>query len=467
MRILLISPSTLNAGEWTIPYFDLRGYIPPLGILILKEIVRQPHDVEVISYDHAVNDVRHIVKKSSKSDITGFSLSNFFQYPATRKIIQTLKEEEVDTKIVLGGPFSTYQGQFLCKDGADIVVCGEGEIVFPHLLRALETGEPLTEIPGLVFRNSDNAVTGTGFAPLPQLDRIPLPCYDELPLGEAGYKYMSCETSRGCPNDCSFCTVYPRRTWRAYSPEKAVTAIDYAYKYIEYAKMPYVFLADSNFTVSAKRINQMAELTDGEIPVYCPAQLNHLNENVVADLEEIGIKAVFMGIEAVSENTLTTINKKIVGSVEKKCQLLLDHSIIPRLSFIFGLPGEGKASVISSLKYIKHMVELFGENMNVVVFPYRKDLSTTFSEFENLKSLETTVYFLMPDHDQKFRKWVIALVYLVNTYHNTQPPEEQVVLFDRIIKSSPQTVIELAETYEGKQRPWLYGFQKYFQSDTE
>jgi len=286
-------------------------------------------------------------------------------------------------------------------------------------------------------------------------------------LGEAGYKYMSCETSRGCPNNCSFCTVYPRRTWRAYPPEKAVTAMNRAYKYIEYAKMPYVFLADSNFTVSAKRINQMAELTDDEIPVYCPAQLNHLNENVVADLEKIGVKAAFMGIEAVAENTLASINKKVVGSVEKKCQLLLDHSIIPRLSFIFGLPGEGRASVISSLKYIKHMVELFRENMDVVVFPYRKDLSTTFSEFENLKSLETTVHFLMPDHDQKFRKWVIALVYLVNTYHNTQPPEEQVVLFDKIIKSSPQTVIKLAETYGGRQRPWLCGFQKYFQSDTE
>ena len=326
MRILLISPSTLNAGEWTIPYFDLRGYIPPLGILILKEIVRHSHDVEVISYDHAVNDVHRIVRESAKSDITGFSLSNFFQYPATRKIIQTLKQEEVNTKIVLGGPFSTYQGQFLCKDSADIVVCGEGEIVFPHLLNTLETGEPLTEIPGLVYRNRDT-VTDTGFAPLPQLDRIPLPCYDELPLAEAGYKYMSCETSRGCLNNCSFCTVYPRRTWRAYPPEKAVTAMTHAYKYIEYAKMPYVFLADSNFTVNTKRINQMAAFIDGEIPVYCPAQLNHLNENVVVDLEKIGVKAAFIGIEAFSENTLASINKKIVGSVEKKCQLLLDHRI--------------------------------------------------------------------------------------------------------------------------------------------
>ena len=111
------------------------------------------------------------------------------------------------------------------------------------------------------------------------------------------------------------------------------------------------------------------------------------------------------------------------------------------------------------------MVELFRENINIVVFPYRKDLSTTFSEFENLKSLEATVHFLMPDRDQKFKKWVTALVYLVNTYHNTQLPEEQVVLFDKIIKSSPQTVIELAETYEGRQRPWLCGFQNYFQSD--
>ncbi|MBU7038715.1 MAG: hypothetical protein HXS52_12355 [Theionarchaea archaeon] len=57
--------------------------------------------------------------------------------------------------------------------------------------------------------------------------------------------------------------------------------------------------------------------------------------------------------------------------------------------------------------------------MNIVVFPYHKDIATTSAEFENLKSLEKTTAFLMPDHHQKFRDWVTALVYLVNTYHNT------------------------------------------------
>jgi radical SAM superfamily enzyme YgiQ (UPF0313 family) len=465
MRILLISPSTLNRGEWNIPYFDLRGYVTPLGILILKEIANQNHEVTILSYDHALNDVDTIVRESSRSDLTGFSLSSFFQYPATREIISLIKEEH-DTTIVCGGPFPVHQAQYLCEDGVDIVVRGEGELIFMDLVEAVESGKNLNKIQGLVHRKG-KTVIDTGFAPLPHLDTIPLPSYEELPLAKANYKQISCETSRGCPNNCSFCTVYPHKNWRGYPPEKALKAMEHAYNYVHHAQLPHVFLADSNFTVNAQRIKKMAEALFDEIPSYCSVQLGHLNKDMVENLQKIGVKAVFIGVESVSRNTLASINKNIdIDSVEKTCQLLLDYDIFPRLSFIFGLPHESKSSVVSTLKYIKYLVAQFGEYMNIVVFPYHTDIATTFEEFENLKSLEKTTAFLMPDHHEKFRNWVAALVYLVNTYHNTLPPEEQVVMVETILKSSPQTVIDRAKGYDGKKRPWLSGFQKYFQSYT-
>ncbi|MBU7046523.1 MAG: B12-binding domain-containing radical SAM protein [Theionarchaea archaeon] len=394
--------------------------------------------------------------------MTGFSLSSFFQYPATREIISLIKKEH-DTPIVCGGPFPIHQGRYLCEDGVDIVVRGEGELIFMDLVEALESGKHLNKIQGLVYRKG-KTVIDTGFAPLPHLDSIPLPSYDELPLAEADYKQISCETSRGCPNNCSFCTVYPHRNWRGYPPEKALRAMEHAYEYVQYAQLPHVFLADSNFTVNAHRIKEMAEAPFDEIPSYCPVQLGHLNKDMVENLQKIGVKSVFIGVESVSQNTLASINKRInIDSVEKTCQLLLGYGIFPRLSFIFGLPHESKSSVISTLKYMRHLIAQFGEYMNIVVFPYHKDIATTSTEFENLKSLEKTTAFLMPDHHQKFRNWVTALVYLVNTYHNTLPPEEQIDKVDMVLKSSPQTVIDCARNYDEKKRPWLSGFQKYFQ----
>jgi len=72
---------------------------------------------------------------------------------------------------------------------------------------------------------------------------------------------------------------------------------------------------------------------------------------------------------------------------------------------------------------------------------------------------------LIPSHDQKFKLWMLALVYLVNNYHNTLSPEEQINMFDTLVKNSPRDTIELAKQYNGKQRPWLQGFQRYFQSE--
>lgn len=120
MKILLVSPSPLNAGEWDIPYLDLRKNMPALGILFLKEVIKQNHDVTLIIYDHDVNKVQTIIKEVAKSDVTGFSLINFFQYPATREIIEKIKQKEIDTTVVLGGLFPIYHAHYICKDGGDI-----------------------------------------------------------------------------------------------------------------------------------------------------------------------------------------------------------------------------------------------------------------------------------------------------------------------------------------------------------
>ncbi|MBU6998567.1 MAG: cobalamin B12-binding domain-containing protein, partial [Theionarchaea archaeon] len=155
MKITLITPSPLSDGEWNIPYLDLRGLYPSLGVPILRELIKDRHDVQMMFYDHIVNDDDQIVREAAKSDITGFSLISFFQYPATRKIIRRLHQEEVDTTIVLGGLFSTYHARYVCEDGVDVVMNGEGEVAFPQFLRTLENERPLENVSGITFRRED------------------------------------------------------------------------------------------------------------------------------------------------------------------------------------------------------------------------------------------------------------------------------------------------------------------------
>ncbi len=463
MRILLISPSTLNSGEWVAPYFDMRKSMSPISLLFLREIVKRNHEVNIQFYDHTVNDIKQILGEAKKSDVVGFSVAHFFQYPAVRNIIGELRKEEVDSKIVLGGAFPTYHAKYLCEDNVDIVVNGEGERAFPHLLEILENGENLNQVQGITYRE-DHSIIDTGLAPFTNLDEIPLPCYDLLPLTRAGYKFITCETSRGCRSNCSFCAIYPHRNWRAYTPEKSLAAMEHAYEYVKYSRAPYILVTDSNFAGNTKRIKQMAALVESEIPSYCPTRLEKVNENAIKDLQKIGIKAVCVGIESASEHTLASMSKHVnITSIEKKLQLLIDHGIIPRTTFIFGCPGEDKDSLISTIKQIRHMVELFGENIHILVFPFRQDVSSMREEFNRYKSFETVADALIPMHNQQFRLWALALEYLVNVYHDTLQPEEQTAMFDELMKSSSEAVIELAKTYDGELPSWLMGHQRYFQ----
>ena len=242
----------------------------------------------------------------------------------------------------------------------------------------------------------------------------------------------------------------------------------HAYEYVRYAQAPHIFLTDSNFFVDAQRIKQMADLMEDEVPSYCPTRVDHVNRETVKHLKKIGIKEAFVGVESASESTLITIRKRLDHMVlEKKFELLLENGIVPRLSFIIGLPGEDTESVISTVKYIVRVIEQFKDNINVVLFPCRQDLATSASEFKWYTSLETASNALMSDHDNALRKWMLALVYLVNTYHNTLHPDEQIQKIHQLIKSSPRETITQAIQYDGKQRPWLGGFSRYFQSLSE
>ncbi len=463
MRTLLISPSTLNADDEPLPHFDMRTRCTlPLGIPILKEVIKHDHEVKMLLYDHTINNIQEILREAMKSDIVGFSICHFLQYPATYEIIKKLKEEEIDAKIVFGGTFSIYHAQYLCKDGGDVVINGEGEITFPRLLEALETGENLNSVQGITYRE-DGCIRDTGPAPFPDLESVPFPCYDELPLAEADYKHLTCETSRGCWNKCSFCAIYPHGDWRGCSPQKSVEAMELAYSYQKHSKVPYIFIADSNFAGNMKRVKLIADLIEDEIPSYCALRMESVSEKTIKYYQKIGIKAMITGIEAASEDTLASINKRLkLNSIEKKLQLILDHDIVPRTTFILGLPGEDRNSVISTVKYIRRMVELFGDKVHILVFPFRQDSAKTAAEFEKFKSLDTVADGLVSAHDEKFRLWVLALEYLVNIYHDILEPEEQIAMFDNLVKGSAADILELARTYDGKIPSWLRSFHRFF-----
>lgn len=121
-----------------------------------------------------------------------------------RKLEALLKEIKhclPDTKLVLGGPESSYNAKHWLSQGADFVIQGEGERSFPLLLDALEENAALDMIPGL-WRCYNGKFACT---PEKEPGDTVIDPYTQAYFNALNGRIAYLETSRGCPFQCAFC----------------------------------------------------------------------------------------------------------------------------------------------------------------------------------------------------------------------------------------------------------------------
>lgn len=148
----------------------------------------------------------------------------------------------------------------------DYVLCGEGEVVLPNLMRYLEGAADSIMPPGVYWRESGGIRNSGPAQPIMDLDALPSPAYDLLDMqiyrsaaetdlisrGEKGAFTMPIISSRGCPYGCIFCAVHRLngRRWRGRAPAKVVDEIELLQK--RYGVNSFT-IEDSNFTYEEDR----------------------------------------------------------------------------------------------------------------------------------------------------------------------------------------------------------------------
>ena len=151
--------------------------------------------------------------------------------------------------VVAGGHFFSYMEELaLLEHGVDVVVRFEGEETLVELVDELARDQPrLERVRGIAYREGD-VVRRTPPRPLIEdLDALPLPAYDLLPMelyGKGARNHPdlgAIEHSRGCIGRCSYCILWRtmgeqpcdgdaagRATsrWRTKSPERTMEEVD-------------------------------------------------------------------------------------------------------------------------------------------------------------------------------------------------------------------------------------------------
>ena len=302
----------------------------------------------------------------NKFDVIGLGFTaGYFQYKKILKICHAINKVDTRPFIVLGGHGPTPVPEFYLKaTGADVVVMGEGEKPFFNLVKALENKSSLHSIKGLAFIDGDGGyVINDREMPLEDLDAIPFPYYEPLPMEyyvnakvfqmKSTDRMISMITSRGCNYTCNFC----QRLETGIRFRSAENIMEELEKYIRDYRVNFVVFWDDLFMFSEKRVSEITEQIKKEnikINYWCTGRLNIVNPRILKMLKESGCVYIDYGIEQFDNESLKKMNKKqteeqIIQGIEltKKAGIKIGSNII------FGNLGDTRESLRKSMELLK------------------------------------------------------------------------------------------------------------------
>jgi radical SAM superfamily enzyme YgiQ (UPF0313 family) len=360
VRILLIQPAGEDGPDRLIR-------LPPLGLAYIAGASREAgHAVRIIdaSVQPSWEDHLDETLRVWQPDAVGISASTALMDRA-RALANSLKSSAPRTHVILGGVHATlFPGEVLGDSAFDVAVHGEGEHTIVELLAALSSGRPLDSIQGIAFRRSGGPRVNGRRPPIADLDSLPLPAYDLLPIGlystpfAAAGTVAAMVTSRGCPYRCVFCDAFvvQGRKYRAYSPERIVQEIRYL---VDHYGVRQVLFKDSEFVLDRNRVARFCELLGASglgVSWTCSARVDRVDAALMEQMARAGCRVVQFGVESGDPDVLEGLKKKIdLAQVRLAFCAARTAGIETVANFLVGSPGETRASIEMTRRLIQEI----------------------------------------------------------------------------------------------------------------
>jgi radical SAM superfamily enzyme YgiQ (UPF0313 family) len=316
----------------------------PLGLELVGTVLRQAGH-EVVLLDLRLEGPTYVdgVMRRWQPDAVGIACGFTSELVRAKQIAQKARRFAPRAFVFVGGHHASRTPEDFAPEDADAVVLGEAEIGAVPLLEALERGGDLSNVPSLAIpatagiRRTVAPIDGKflDLEKLPRPDRSLVSRYRQrYHLGFAR-PVFSVETTRGCPYTCNFCSVWEMyaRSYRTRTPERVVADI-------ADCDGEEVFFTDDLFFLDAKRAIALGEaVRDAKLKKFYTAQIRAdsvaKHPEIVPLWREAGLKRVFVGMEAVDEKGLISVDKRShIEQTEKAIEILSRHGVEIQGSFI-------------------------------------------------------------------------------------------------------------------------------------
>jgi radical SAM superfamily enzyme YgiQ (UPF0313 family) len=298
-----------------------------LGVRYLASAVRHyGHTSDIVTYEDDPSALCARVA-AEQPHLVGFSLIFQYMAPSFGKVVAALRAAGYRGHITMGGHFASFEpAEVLDRmPGLDSVVCFEGEATVVEILEHLETGRDWRPLAGLAWRDADGRpVVNPHREPIADLDVLPLPDRADVDYEQQSLPTASMLGSRGCPWNCSFCSIRPfyeaqgGKLRRLRSP--AAIAAEMADLYRRRGVVAFLF-QDDDFLATGRRAKSWAldlareiAATDmaGQVSMKMSCRSDEVDEATLRQLRDLGgLTHVYLGVESGDEESLLHLNKQL------------------------------------------------------------------------------------------------------------------------------------------------------------
>jgi len=324
-------------------------------------------DISYYSQDVYHYNEKHLTRLLSENsyDIAAIGfVAGYYQHHKVIEICEAINRSGNRPFVVLGGHGPTPEPAFYIKaTGADAVVMGEGELPFLNLVKALEGKSSLKEVKGIAFKDGEETVVNEREQPIQDLDTIPFPYYEPLPMEyyvnakmynmNPTDRMIYMVSSRGCNYSCNFCMRIEKGI-RLRSAENVVEEIQ---KYQRDYGINYIVFLDELFMFSEKRVYELTEAfikADLNIKYFCTGRLNIVNKNILDMMKRSGCVYIDYGIEQFDNDALTAMNKQLTEEqIINGIEMTQKEGFPIVFDLIFGNLGDTRKSLRKTLDFFK------------------------------------------------------------------------------------------------------------------
>ena len=396
MRVCLINPPRIQPKSWGKP-----SVFQPMDIAYIAGLLETQHNVNVIdSANEGWNILEEIdgVKyrqglrneeieariRRFSPDAVGIAIPFSGWWRPASEIASIVKSIDKGIITVLSGLHPSARPAECLKDReVDFVVLGEPEQTFLELANSLEKAreDSVNAVKGVGYIKEGKTVLNTPRLAIEDLDALPFPARHLLPMktyfeavkanplrGEVRKPWAVMITSRGCPNNCVFCSIHVvnGKKWRSRSPKNVVDELELVVKNYGVEQVDF---NDDNMTLNKKRMENICDLIVKrglDIEWFTPngVRADTLDEPLLRKMKASGCRKLRIAPESGVQRVLDQVVKKNLrlADVEKAVVLSKKVGIKVGCFFVLGLIGETKEDIEGTIRYAYRLRQLGAES---------------------------------------------------------------------------------------------------------